>query len=257
MLWAIARTVEWKAAQEKTSPELALVKPREIRQFLDIDKGNLQHYLKELMAPGAEYVYKARRGEYGLLKPLMWKLLLQVRGDMATGKAFEGQRDLEIPAGSLDNETKATIALKNYILQATRNSQQVWIVDEYWRSSCVSDYLHLVDLQADVYLLTRFERQRSDGRKTFDELRKLRGARSGRVFIANLEGASSAFPVKGRYIIVGDSHGIESSHSFADIGRRPCTVSKLTTPQIRLILGNIERFRSRMEEITPGDEGDS
>jgi len=255
VLWAMARAVEWKAAKEKISPELAVVRPKEIRQFLDIDRGNLRYYLTELMAPGAEYVYKARRGDYGLLKPLMWKLLLQMRVDVAAGLAFEGQRNLEIPADSLDNETKATIALKNYIVQATKNSQQVWIVDEYWKASCVSDYLHLVDSRADIYLLTRFERQRPDGRKTFDELRKLRAARAGGISIANLEGPSSAFPVKGRYIIIGDSHGIESSHSFADIGKRACTVSKLTTQQIRLILSKIEGLRGRMEDITASDRG--
>jgi len=249
VLWATARALEKKAAEEHTSPELALVSPKEIRQFVEMERTGLQHYLDTLMSPGAEFIYKASRARYGILKPLLWKRLLQMRGDQALGDAFEGRTELAIPAESLADETRAMIALKNFIHDATRNSQQVWIIDEYWRADCVRDYLHLVDSHADIYLATRFERRHPDGKKVFEELRKLRAARAGRVLIANLEGPSSAFPVKGRYIIIGDSIGIESSQSFASLGNRVCTIGRMTPSQVRVILEEVEDLIPRMEEI--------
>lgn len=251
VLWTMARAAEWRAERDHKSPEQICVSPRDIRQFSEIEPSYLDRQLGILMQPGGDYIYKADRALYGFLKPLLWKYLLRWRGERALVATFRDQAKIDIDPSKFDDPTKARVQLKRFIAEATRASQQAWFVDEYWRAECVQDYLEAVNELSDIYLFIRLEPRGPDWRRLNKRLENLRKARKGRVLVANFEGPSSSFPIKGRLIIAGPDVGVESSQSFADLGKRLCTVSMLTRQQIAVVLDKLRAFESRLEEIGP------
>lgn len=245
-LWGVSRAIQWKAEREHLSPEEMLVQPSEVRQFLDVDPGALHHQLEELMAPGSEYVYKAGRAQYGLLKPLLWKRVLRLRGEEGLRKAFEGKVAKKMDPEAFTDPTKAKLWLKRFIAAQTKNSQRVWVVDEYWESSCVGDYLHEVDDRTDIYLVTKFSPQERKAKLIRAELENLRGARNGRVFLKYFEGK---LPIKARLMLFSESVGIHSSQSFAHLGQRDCVVTRMAEDAVRVILERMKGPAFTWEEI--------
>ncbi|MBU1914137.1 MAG: hypothetical protein KJ563_02955, partial [Candidatus Thermoplasmatota archaeon] len=254
-LWGIARAVEWKAGEKQISPELACVNPRDIRQFLEMKSSDLQHQIDTLKEPGSEYVYQAARATYGLLRPLLWKRLLRLKGEKAALEAFDYKPMKEMGPENFDDPTKARMWLKEFIAEGTRHSQSIWAYDEYWRESCVKDFLEAADRRADIFLVTRFEEQKLEGRKIRQALQALRYAREGRILLKNYEGPSNVVPIKGRLILIGESIGIHSSQSFAEVGKRECIVNRMSQAQIRNYLEALRKLLPDMEEFKPSASG--
>jgi hypothetical protein len=248
-LWAMARASEWRAEHDHKSPEQICVSPRDIMQFSSIQPSYLDRQLGILMEPGGDYIYKADRALYGFLKPLLWKYLLRWRGEQALVSTFGSTSKFEIDPHNFDNPAKARVQLKHFITEATRTSQRVWIIDEYLKEQCVTAYLEAVCSFTDIYLVTRLEPYGPNWNRFKQALAELRAARKGRIKIANFEGISSGFPVKGRFIICSHDTGIESSQSFADIGERLSTVSMLSRQQISVLLDTLEKYDSRFVEM--------
>jgi hypothetical protein len=249
VLWAAARTIAWKARVETKHPELVWISPGEIRSFYKITPSNLSHFLEKLMQPDEEYVYKAGRARYGFLKPLLWKSVLRLKGEGLMRDRFHGKRQIDLDPDKLGDPVKARKMLRDFIEKATLHCQRVFFVDEYLRSSCVEDYLSVVHEMADIYVLTRFEEVKADGKRTLSELAKLRASRKGSLFLKNYQGPSSAFPIKGRFIIAGPTIGIHSSQSFADLGKRKCVITRMRPNEIQSLLRDLEDIIPGMSEI--------
>ena len=247
-LWGMSRAIHWKAERDHKNPEVVLVKPAEVLQFIDMDPRALSQQLEALMSPGSEYVYKAGRAQYGLLRALLWKRVLRIRGEEELRKAFKGKAAKKIDPENFRDPTRAKVWLKKFIAAESKNSQRVWVVDEYWEPSCVGDYLHEVDDNTDIYLVTRFNPQERKAKLIVQELRNFAGARSGKVFLKHFE---AKLPIKARLMIFSESVGILSSQSFAHLGQRDCLVTRMTEDDVRAVLERMKGPAYKWEDMKP------
>jgi len=254
VLRACARASVWRAEEDNHATETCLFSPKDILLFINQSASRLNEDLRILMLPGNEYIYKADRGKYGFLKPLLWKYLLRLKGEEVLIDAFPSGRQQPIGPKTFKSVPEARIWLKKYISDSSEYSQRIYIIDEYWSSECVDLYLESVNSHTSIYIFSHFNSPGKEYILTKNKLTALRKARKGRVFWFDQSGGShSIFFIKGRYILCVNGLGIQSSESFKDIGNRPGTVSILTNEQHLDIMELIEKKSGYMVEITIDD----